>query len=46
MMALTGHPVQPVRVLRHRGHRVRQGKNHRPSLPHRPAARTPICNVI
>ena len=40
-MALTGHPVQPARVPRHRGRRIGHGNNHRPSLPHHPTGRTP-----
>ncbi len=46
MMVLTGHPMQPAGITRHRSRRVRQGKSHRPSLPHPPAARTPIRHTF
>ena len=45
MVTLTGHPMQPVRVPRNRSRRIRQGNNHRPSLPHHPAARTFTCTT-
>jgi hypothetical protein len=45
MVTLTGHPMQPAGVPRNRSRRIRQGNNHRPSLPHHPAARTFTCTT-
>jgi hypothetical protein len=45
MVTLTGHPVQPARVPRNRGRRIRQGKNHRPSLLHHPPRARPPASL-